>query len=294
MPKQPPTSPGTPFPGTPKNPGSGTTPKNPGGGTTPNNPGESTAPQVPGQNSPIAKSDELLKTADKLMKDVAKTKDYNSLLTHCEEMLSIALELISDSMSSSSDDKANKTKITENIKAAVRLIKKSIEISEKYLMWIPTYQKGNALKVTYVCPKGCETADKPGKCSKCGTNLEKEIDNLLKTADKLMKDADKTNNYNSLLTHCEEMLRKSLEMVSECNKTLSGNQIPTIEIYQLIKDAIKLMNKSTEIAEKYMLLMLKDKNKESAGKIIYACPKGCVTSDKPGKCSMCGTALEKQ
>lgn len=29
-------------------------------------------------------------------------------------------------------------------------------------------------KTVYVCPMGCETKDEPGRCSKCGMNLEKK------------------------------------------------------------------------------------------------------------------------
>jgi len=117
----------------------------------------------------------LIKTADKLIKNVSKTKDINALMTHCQLMISKSLELVTECDSMVKNEHPDAVKIAANAETAAKLLKKVAEITEKCHSIMPKDSKmTSSEKVAYVCPMGCETSDKPGKCSKCGMTLEKK------------------------------------------------------------------------------------------------------------------------
>lgn len=116
--------------------------------------------------------DGLLKTADKILADVNKTKPPkadNALMAHSQKMLAKALEMTTECnqmLVNANPDTAKTASLTE---ASIKLAKKSVELMAKYHALMP-----KAEKAVYACPMNCETSDKPGKCSKCGMNLEKK------------------------------------------------------------------------------------------------------------------------
>jgi len=116
--------------------------------------------------------DILLKKADKLLKEVDKTKNVASLMKHCEQMLNKAAEIIVEC-----------NQVTEGpgwfdsqaVETYAKLMKKCLELTNKSQSLIPKDQKKEpSEKTVYKCPMGCETSDKLGKCSKCGMNQEKK------------------------------------------------------------------------------------------------------------------------
>lgn len=124
--------------------------------------------KVDDPNSP----DGLLKTADKILADVNKTKPPkadNALMTHSQRMLAEAFELTRDCNKMLADGNADMTKVAAMTENSIRLSKKSVELMSRYHALMP-----KAEKAVYACPMNCETSDKPGKCSKCGMNLEKK------------------------------------------------------------------------------------------------------------------------
>jgi hypothetical protein len=113
---------------------------------------------------------------------------------------------------------------------------------------------------------------------------------LLKTADKLLKEAEKTKNVASLMKHCEQMLNKAAEIMTECTQVTEGHGWFDGQSVDL---AAKLMKKCLDMTSKSQSLIPKDQKKSAEEKVVYKCPMGCETSDKPGKCSKCGMNLEK-
>lgn len=138
-----------------------------GKGEQPSQPSDSKVIEDP--NTPEA----LLKTADKLLKGVDKTKNVASLMKHCEQMLNKAAEIMADC-----------NQVTEgpgwfdsqSVETATKLMKKCVEMTNKSQSLIPNDQKKSIEeKAVYICPMGCiAPVDKPGKCPKCGMNLEKK------------------------------------------------------------------------------------------------------------------------
>lgn len=114
----------------------------------------------------------LLKAADKILADVNKAKPPkadSALMAHSQKMLAEAFEMTRDCnkmLAGDNPDTANVATMTEN---SIKLAKKSVELMSRYHALMP-----KAEKAVYACPMNCETSDKPGKCSKCGMNLEKK------------------------------------------------------------------------------------------------------------------------
>ncbi len=114
----------------------------------------------------------LLKKADKLLKEAAKTKNVASLMKHCEQMLNKAGEIMADC-----------NKVTEgpgwfdsqSVDTATNLMMKCVEITAKSQSLIPKDQKKTIQEnAVYTCSMHPEIMmDKPGRCPKCGMNLEK-------------------------------------------------------------------------------------------------------------------------
>ncbi|MFH1230141.1 MAG: heavy metal-binding domain-containing protein [Planctomycetota bacterium] len=132
--------------------------------------------------------------------------------------------------------------------------------------------------------------DDPG-CHGCTPDNPRCPGRLLKKADKLLKEADKTKDVASLMKHCEQMLNRAAEIITECNQVTEG---PGWFDSQSVEIATKLMKKCVEITTKCQSLIPKDQKKSTEKKALYKCPMGCVEpQDKPGKCSKCGMNLEK-
>ena len=134
--------------------------------------------------------------------------------------------------------------------------------------------------------------EQPSDSAKAGTSDDSNSpDNLLKTADKLLKDVAKTKDIASLMKHCEQMLNKTMEMVSDYNHQIEEARKLDGEV---VETAIKLMKKCVEMTTKYQSLAPKEPKKDTEKKVVYVCPMGCVEpQDKPGKCSKCGMNLVK-
>lgn len=127
------------------------------------------AKEQPAEDTPEG----LLKTADKLLKEAAKTKDVKPLMVHCEKMISASLKMVSECNSTLSSDSPDMDAVAKNTETVTKLMKKSVEC----LSLVPKADKKSSgeEKAMYVCPMGCiEPTDKPGKCPKCGMNLEKK------------------------------------------------------------------------------------------------------------------------
>lgn len=183
------------------------------------------------------------------MNDAERTNDYAALWEHSEAMLKKAYDFTVDSNKKLSVKDANLTKICETIKSTVRLMVKSKDTTEACLSGIKN--PSGKVSETYICPKCTETQDQSGKCPKCDVVLEKQIDYILKTTDKLLKEI-KPENANSLMAACEQMLKKALAKIKNCNSMLAEDKPVTAEIAQAAKDSISLVQKSVGVAERYL------------------------------------------
>ncbi|MFH1226309.1 MAG: hypothetical protein V1701_00220 [Planctomycetota bacterium] len=204
--------------------------------------------------------DKLIQKATKLIKDGEDANISDALWEHCELMVKNAYDLtvycnkkLSAKDADSADAKPDVTRddILEAIKSNVRLMKKSVEMTEKCLSGIK--DPSGKVSETYICPKCAETQEQPGKCPKCEVVLENQIDYILKTADKLVKEI-KPENADSLMTACEQMTKKALAKIKKCNSMLAEDKPVTAEIAQAAKDTNKLVAKSMEVSEKYLLI----------------------------------------
>ncbi|MEW6027005.1 MAG: hypothetical protein AB1599_06915 [Planctomycetota bacterium] len=144
--------------------------------------------------------------------------------------------------------------------------------------------------------KSCSSGDKCDHSAGKG-KAAKTPGNLIKEADKLLKEVDKTKDVKPLMTHCQEMMSKSLTMVAECNRMLKGEKPDMAKLAGTVDTANKLMAKSTELADKCLSLMPKPEKVEENGetKTLYVCPMGCVEPQaEPGRCPKCEMNLEKK
>jgi len=125
----------------------------------------------------------------------------------------------------------------------------------------------------------------------------KTPEGLIKQADKLLKEVDKTKDVKPLMTHCQEMMSKSLAMMSECNRVLKGEKPDMAKMAGMVDTSNNLMKKSTELFDKCLSLMPKPEKVEETdqAKTLYVCPMGCVEPQaEPGRCPKCGMNLEKK
>lgn len=167
-------------------------------------------------------------------------------------MLKKSYDFTKDCNKKLSGENADCTAILETIKSTVRLMKKSLEVTEKCLSGIQT-PSGKVSKA-YICLKCTEIQEQSGKCPKCDVVLEKRIDYILTMADKLSEEI-KPENGKSLMTTCEQMMKKALAKIKKCNSMMLAEDNPsTAEIKQAAKDSNKLVTKSIELSEKYLLL----------------------------------------
>ena len=125
----------------------------------------------------------------------------------------------------------------------------------------------------------------------------KTPEGLIKQADKLLKEVDKTKDVKPLMTHCQEMMSKSLTMMVECNRMLKGDKPDMAKLAGMVDTSNNLMKKSTELSDKCLSLMPKPEKVEETdqAKTLYVCPMGCIEPQaEPGKCPKCGMNLEKK
>jgi len=144
--------------------------------------------------------------------------------------------------------------------------------------------------------KSCGSDDKCDHSAGKG-KAAKTPENLIKEADKLLKEVDKTKDVKPLMTHCQEMMSKSLAMMAECNRVLKGDKPDMAKMAGMVETSNNLMKKSTELADKCLSLMPKPEKVEETdqAKTLYVCPMGCVEpQEEPGKCPKCGMNLEKK
>jgi hypothetical protein len=161
--------------------------------------------------------------------------------------------MISDCNRKLTDEYVDRAAIADSIKSTVKLMNKSVGITQKYLIEVPKTVCKTPAKIEYICSKCDATSDQPGKCAQCGASLEKKIDRTLKVADKLIREV-KPADANTLMTCCEAMLQEASAKVQSCNKMLAGEAPVMAEIAQSAKESIDLLNKSTEVAERYLPL----------------------------------------
>ncbi|MFA5794306.1 MAG: heavy metal-binding domain-containing protein [Candidatus Brocadiia bacterium] len=120
----------------------------------------------------------LLKTAAKILGDAHKSNTpeaRNALMTHSQKMLTKALEMVTKCNEMLAGDKPDTAAIVASNETALKLMKKAAELMEKYNTLLSRdAAKTPDERIWYVCPMNCSTADKPGKCPKCGMNLVKK------------------------------------------------------------------------------------------------------------------------
>ena len=125
----------------------------------------------------------------------------------------------------------------------------------------------------------------------------KTPENLIKQADKLLKEVDKTKDVKPLMTHCQDMMSKSLAMMAECNRALKEEKPDMAKLAGMVETSNNLMKKSSELSDKCLSLMPKPEKVEETdqAKTLYVCPMGCIEPQaEPGKCPKCGMNLEKK
>ncbi|MBI5779970.1 MAG: hypothetical protein HZA49_11040 [Planctomycetes bacterium] len=161
----------------------------------------------------------------------------------------------------------------------------------------------------YIYAESCGSHDKAsGSGKSCGSGdkcdhgagkgkAAKTPENLIKEADKLLKEVDKTKDVKPLMTHCQEMMSKSLTMMAECNRALKGEKPDMAKLAGMVETSNNLMKKSTELSDKCLSLMPKPEKVEEKGETqtLYVCPMGCIEPQaEPGRCPKCGMNLEKK
>ncbi|MFH1231953.1 MAG: hypothetical protein V1709_10710 [Planctomycetota bacterium] len=225
----------------------------------------------------------LIENASILIRDAEKTNNPDALWEHCELMLKKAYDLTMICNKKLSVKDADRTAILEEtVKPTIKLIEKILEIAEKCLSGIQN--PSGKVSVAYICPKCTEIQEQSGKCPKCDVVLEKQIDYILKMSDKLLKEI-KPENADSLMTTCEQMMKKAVAKIKKCSSMRAEDKPLTAEIAQAAKDSIELVKKSVEVSNKYLSLSLeikKSEQKPTDGKLGTEKPEPKPTDGKSG------------
>lgn len=127
--------------------------------------------------------DQMLKQADALQSRLEKTKNDKTLKEKCQKeimalsykMIQSAQEMVAKCSAMLKGENPDIQKITDLTNQSNELLKKSLEMIPQDCIMMSADKKNTASKDQYICPMGCiQPVDKPGKCPKCGMNLEKK------------------------------------------------------------------------------------------------------------------------
>jgi hypothetical protein len=128
-------------------------------------------------------TDQLIKQADVLLEKLEKTKKDKTLNSECQkEMMSLAYQIIQSAQKMTIQCNDSLKEKQPDIGKAIdlntqsnSLLNKSLELLSRSCPILSADKKETAPKDQYTCPMHPEViSDKPGKCPKCGMNLEKK------------------------------------------------------------------------------------------------------------------------